>query len=382
MGRMNIGLLGVMPLRMRLLAAAALIPLAGCAEVDYRLWQITDGKPPGLAGAIAPVPEIPQPPPPEAQPRAPARNPLAKSSVPFAQSHAALRDDPMALRFLAVRQMAKDGMLPAEALAGRINTNIGGLLPLTAPQKPAEGLDRPIPPLDVVFDQFRRLDEASQVPMRPAEKDARRAFLLDQLLPANPAKRMVLAPHDKESARMVLSRLGHLEDAGLITPEEHVQEAAAIETMMTALPEKLQPPAPPPEPPPAKKRTAKAGGSGSGSATSGRRMAGGVSGRLEVIPSPLSFEPPKLTADFKGNAGAHLLSMASASHGEVAWQSLNTQFKAELQGLSYKVNRTDLGELGITYRLIVGPMEPAAAEKLCGTLRQKGQACMPTPFPG
>jgi hypothetical protein len=368
-----------MPLRMRLLAAAALVPLAGCAEIDYRLWQLTDGKPPGLVPVAAPAPEPPPQQQPEPEIRPQARNPLAKASVPLAQSMAALRDDPMALRFLAVRQLVKDGLLTADAVERRINTNFGGLLPLTAPEKPAEGLDRPIPPLEVVFDQFRRLDEDAPGPMRSAERAARRDFLLDQLLPENPAKRMILAPHDKESARAVLARLGHLEDAGLITPEERTQEAAAVEAMMTALPEKLLPP-PPPPPEPAKKKK-KSSGKGTGSANPTKRLQGGVSGKLEVIPSPLSFEPPKLTADFKGSAGAHLLSMASVTHGEVAWQSLTTQFKAELQGLSYKVSRTDLGDLGITYRLIAGPMEPAAAEKLCGALRQKGQACMPTPFP-
>jgi hypothetical protein len=40
-----------------------------------------------------------------------------------------------------------------------------------------------------------------------------------------------------------------------------------------------------------------------------------------------------------------------------------------------------LGDLGTTYRLIAGPLDPAAAEALCKTLLPQGQACTPTPFP-
>jgi len=298
----------------------------------------------------------PTPPPPEALPFPAGR--LAPG-----QAEVLLAGDPMALRFLAVKQVAARGLAPVEECAARKDTNLGALLPLTAPIPPAAGLDQPLPPVSDVLDRMDGLYRGGR------GDNAERAFLLDALLPKEPAGRQPYSPQDIASARKLQDRLGRLEDAGLITPEQRASESEAVEKLIASgtLPEVLQPPPPPAKPKPKAKKTGR-----------GSRMEGGVSGRLEVIPSP--NEPPKLTANAKGPAGMHLLSMGNPEFGDRAWEALQKE-QPELAGLGHTVARADLGELGVTYRLVAGPLEPAQAQSLCATLKARGQTCTPTPFP-
>lgn len=356
----------------RLATAAALLAfIAGCADLENQAWEMSNGHRPGLPAPRPPEPPVALPAPLPPEPPLPPAAPIPFAAAPMDTNQAArlLKDDPLALRFVALRRLAEDGLVPPEEALVRKEANMGALLPLTAARKPAAELLQPIPSPDEIAARLRRLAASGRNgPQRAAE----RAFLMDQLLPAAPGEGVVLTPHDLVSARKVLERLNRLEAAGLVTPDEHSREALAVEGMMADLPETVAPPPPPPEPPKPKKKT---------TGRSGQRIAGGVSGKLEVIPSPSAVEAPKLPANYQGQVGAHLLSMASAAYGDRAWEALKTQFKAELGELGYKVERADLGELGVTYRLVAGPMDQAASERLCAALRGKGQACMPTPFP-
>ncbi len=345
---------------------------AGCAEIQNELTHVR-----GVYPGLPPPPPPPEPPPFVIDVPQPPVLPLPELAMPFpparldrTQAATALAGDPMALRFLALRALTEEGLLPIPEAVSRREANLGALLPLTSATRPPVEAELPIPPLPRLLDRFRSLDPES----------AERAFLLDQILGADPTRRVDLAPHDKVSGRKVLDRLARLEDAGLITPEERRREAGAVEALVATLPEVLLPPPEPEKPKPAKRKVAGKGGTGT-AGTGARRLEGGVTGRLEVIPSPTIFEAPKIDAGFAGKAGVHLLSMATAAYGDKAWEALTNQFKQELAGLSFTVQRADLGELGVTYRLVAGPLEPAAAERLCGVIRQKGQACMPTPWP-
>ncbi len=376
-----------MPLHLRKLLFLALLPLvAGCQRLEMEM-DIANARMdefqakregrqyirPGLEPLYAPKPPKPE------DMLSPA--PVAPDGdyVPFPpgrltpeQAEILLAGDPMALRFLAVKALAQHGLLPVEDAGQRKDTNLGALLPLTVPQPPAAGLEAPLPPLAEVIDRFAGLStprRGDQTP-RATERD----FLADTLLPKAPGRRQQYAPPDIASARKLQERLGRLEDAGLITPDQRAGESKAIEQLVSGgtLPEVLQPP-PVAEPPKPARKPAATGGRGN-------RMPGGVSGRLEIIPSPPGVEPPRLTAAAKGPAGVHLLSMGSAGHGDKAWDALVKEH-AELAALGHTVARADLGELGVTYRLIAGPMEPAQAESLCATLTPRGQSCTPTPFP-
>lgn len=330
------------------------------------LYQPPDDSRP--AGFVPP----PEPPPAEDLPFPPRL-------IGHAEAEALLAGDPAALRFLAIRRLAESGLIGGDDAVARVAANLGALLPLTVAEPPAAGLLAPVPPPSEIERMVAGLWN------RPGG-EAQRAFVVDNLLPKTPAQRQALTIPDKQSARQALQRLDRLNAAGLIDPAQHEAEARAVQALLdgNTLPESLAAVAPPPEPvQPAKPKKTGKGGSGTGGSGSGRpmeRLSGGVSGELKVIPSPAELTAPTLPANFSGQAGLHLLSMGSATHGEQAWKALTTSHP-ELAGLTYKVVRADLGDLGVTHRLIAGPLSPAKAAELCAALRPKGQSCQPTPFP-
>lgn len=374
------------PRRVLMVALAPLL-LAGCqslkTELDVAAWRLDraqaalEGRQyirPGLEPLYAakpPPPDAELPPPPPPVPPPPEAVPFPAGRLAPEQAEMLLAGDPMALRFLALKQLAARGLVPVDDVGARKDANLGALLPLTAPEPPAAGLEAPLPPL---ADMVARFDGLSRSAVRgtPESRAAERDFLAEAVLPKAPAKRQSYSPPDITSARKLQDRLGRLEDAGLITPDQRAGETAAVDKLVAGgtLPEVLEPPKAP-EPPKPKKKT-----------TSGRgnRMPGGVSGKLEIIPSPYGVDAPKLASGAAGPAGMHLLSMGSAAHGDKAWEALAKEH-AELAGLGHTVSRADLGELGVTYRLIAGPVEPARAESLCAALKARGQQCTPTPFP-
>lgn len=378
-----------MSLRIRLISTALILPLlAGCAalqaplddmQVDVEKAAARERGPIIRPGLESLYDKPADPAPMMAAPRRPAPVPPSPESLPFPpgrldvpQAETLLAGDPMALRFLAVKDLAARGLVPVEDSAQRRDGNLGALLPLTAPLPPASGLERPIPPVAEVVGEIARLADGrgrGNDDSRAAERD----FLINRLLPKQPSQRQPWAPQDIASARRLQERLSRLEDAGLITPEQRAAETAAADALIASgrLPE-IMPAAitPPPPPKPARKTAGR----------SGARMPGGVSGQLVVIPSPPEVTAPKLAADAKGPAGVHLLSMGTATHGDRAWDALKKEH-AELADLGHTVSRADLGELGVTYRLIAGPMDSAQADKLCATLTPRGQTCTPTPFP-
>ncbi len=321
---------------------------------------------PVLAGGCAGPAEAP---PPAAPPPPPAVTlALPAGHMDNAEAARLLAGDPLALRFVALRALDEAGLVRPEEANPRILNNKGALLPLTWPQPPSIGLDRPIPPLDKILARFRAL-ESGTASGSPASRATERAFLLDSLLPARPAVRQALTPPDLVGARRLLVRLDRLTDAGLITGTEKAAESQAVLQLMASgrLPETVTPPAPPPPPPPPKPKH--------------RGHHHPYHGYLaEVLPDPPGADPTPLRKDARGPAGVALLSMAAASYGNMAWAALSKEY-SELAPLSYKVVKVDLGQMGVTWRLIAGPLDPPAAEKLCATLKAKGQECVPTPFP-
>ncbi|MDA8229807.1 MAG: hypothetical protein M0006_00550 [Magnetospirillum sp.] len=362
-----------------------LVPLlptlvAGCGGVDVSRRALMDPRSlfdphPGLeqaqsAPSLSP-PASPSPPPGPAsvpsleRPQSSPDDPLpfpAVAQVSGPQAVRELEGDPLALRFLIVRQLLDERLISPSEAAVRVDANKGALLPLTAPQPPAVGLDRPLPPVDAILARFRALDAARDA------ADGERSFLLDAILPAAPAARRPLTPPDLASARALLARLDRLEETGLIGADERFREKRAVEALVDSgkLPDKAA--VPTPSPPPATEAKA----------APGHRPHHGF--EPEIAPSPPGMDPPKLAPGAKGPAGAYLLAMASPAFGDKAWTVLAQQ-NPELAGLSHKLVKADLGNLGVTYRLIAGPVDPAAADKLCGALRARNQDCLPTPFP-
>tara|TARA_R110000868_G_scaffold92100_3_gene255250 strand:- start:25935 stop:26861 length:927 start_codon:yes stop_codon:yes gene_type:complete len=72
-----------------------------------------------------------------------------------------------------------------------------------------------------------------------------------------------------------------------------------------------------------------------------------------------------------------LASVRDASGAESEWKRLSSKNKDLLGNLQMFVQRTDLGDKGVFYRLQAGPLANAgAAETLCGNLKQRNVGCL------
>jgi hypothetical protein len=307
----------------------------------------------------------------------PAALPFPWLEIPWSEAEAILSGDPGALRFLALKHLAQDGLIELDDTIQRRAANLGALLPMTVPTPPAAGLDRPATPPAALIRRFNQIYDTAKG--TPESRAAERGFLLDAVMPGAKAPRGMLAkPTDMGQARAGLARLDRLRQAGLISGGEHERESLALQKLIAdgGLPEMLIADLPPPPPPPPPKKATKKAGSGRPVG----RMEGGVSGRFEVIPSPPQVAAPKISVGSNAPAGLHLLSMGTAIHAEKAFEALKKEFP-DLAPLSFTVSKADLGELGATYRLIAGPTDSANAEKICADIRAKGQSCQATPFP-
>jgi hypothetical protein len=72
-----------------------------------------------------------------------------------------------------------------------------------------------------------------------------------------------------------------------------------------------------------------------------------------------------------------LASVRDESAASAEWKRLSSKNKDLLGNLQMFVQRTDLGDKGVFYRLQAGPLTDAsAAEKLCGDLKQRNVGCL------
>ena len=320
--------------------------LTGCGSDHYGVPD--DFKPPRKAH----LPPPPPPPPPKQVVI------LAYGSVRGDDAIDLLSGDIIALRFLALKQLAEDWVIPPEAALSRINANKGALLPLTQPP-PSVGLDRVIPSLPQIFSTVRTM---------PPQSNAM-TLVLDSILPQVPKSREVLAPQTKEAARKVVARLARLAAVGLITADEQAQEQDALYALINSdriAETDVLPPPPPPPPPPPKHR-----GNGGANHRGFEPL---------YIPDPSNYKAPILDEKSTGPAGLYLMQIPDPAQADKSWTMLKTQ-SPELASLGYVLVRTDLGAVGITWRLVAGPVKPDEARKLCEGVRPKNQDCTPIPFP-
>ncbi|BAE52527.1 hypothetical protein amb3723 [Paramagnetospirillum magneticum AMB-1] len=300
----------------------------------------------GIVGVPPPAESWPSPQP-EVVPE-PVRYPEVRLNVPTV-----IASDPEAQRFLLLRQLVEAGLVTPDEASIRRNANIGALLPYSAPP-PASGLGRPVALRDIA-DRLSRLSvPTAGVPasVRQAERD----FLMDGLLPAEPSLRTPPARKDSPALATGRRRAEDMARLGLVEHDEFQREMAAI----IAAERDLANAPPPPPPPPKKKRPA----------PKKTVPDGGVPGATREGDTPGGIVPfnPKATL------GLHLLSMASPNMTDKAVDALKKEYP-ELSALEFKAVKTDIPDLGTTYRLIAGPMSGADADTLCRALRGKGQSC-------
>lgn len=76
----------------------------------------------------------------------------------------------------------------------------------------------------------------------------------------------------------------------------------------------------------------------------------------------------------KLGAGTHYVQLGSvktASGASSEWGKLQKKYPSELNAAKYRVERADLGEKGIFYRIQAGPMSSESAAKVCGSIKAK-----------
>lgn len=312
-----------------LIALAALASAAACAEREVK-------------GYSPPAGSWPAPPPPPVVLDTPAP-PDAALRMP-----APLAADPEAQRFHALRRLVEAGLVRPDEADARRNTNLGALLPFTLPP-PAQGLARPAP-LQEIADQLARLSvQPGGLPSAPE-----RGLLLDGVLPLEPKTRALPVRTDAAALALGRNRVGRLAELGLVSPDEGDRELNAIARGEQVL---ANTPPPPPAPPPQKKKPV-------------RKKPAGAGGELKPGDVPGGAIPPT----GKGPLGLHLLSMASDSLTDKAVDALKKEYP-ELGALTFKAVKTEIPDLGTTYRLLAGPLPQAEAEQMCKALRAKGQSC-------
>ncbi|OAN52400.1 hypothetical protein A6A04_00310 [Paramagnetospirillum marisnigri] len=266
-----------------------------------------------------------------------------------------LATDPEAQRFHALRRLVEDGVVRPDEADARRNANLGAMLPYSMPS-PADGLARVAPLQDIA----RRLGRLSVQP-GPAT-GAERDLLLDAVLPAQPRTRTPPPRGDAAALKLGRDRVERLAGLGLVAPDERHNELEAIGQREKVLAN--QPPPPPPEPPKKKKPVRKKPPVGSEGGSKPGDVPGGAI-------------PPK---DTKGPMGVHLLSMASDNLTDKAVDALKKEFPEQLGALTFKAVKTEIPDLGTTYRLLAGPLSAADSEQLCKALRAKGQSCAVAAF--
>jgi len=101
-------------------------------------------------------------------------------------------------------------------------------------------------------------------------------------------------------------------------------------------------------------------------------------------PAPVAPSPPQTAAAPAPSAGADVrgyrLQLGAVKAPEMAkqaWDRIKRQNGDLVGALSVSVDRVDLGDRGVFYRIHAGPIADAAqAERLCAQLRQRGVGCI------
>jgi cell division septation protein DedD len=96
----------------------------------------------------------------------------------------------------------------------------------------------------------------------------------------------------------------------------------------------------------------------------------------EPKPAPVKQSPPPSA----GKTGAYRLQIGavrSEAAAQQEWDRLKKSQKDLLGGVGAGWSRADLGERGVFYRILAGPIDDgAAAERICGELKKRSVGCI------
>lgn len=244
-------------------------------------------------------------------------------------------------RFKTLRQLRDEGLVTGEEYAGRRQSNLGALLPLTSPP-PAAGLDRPVPSNEQIAGRLRAIGRALEMrAMSVGQHAAERGVILDALMAAAPVAvaNPALPPKGLMEAADAVRRLEALQAEGLISSDEYARERAAIERS-------LQP-------------TASAKPAATAAAPASAPAAAAKGG-----PQP----------------AVHLASYRSREAADRGWTQLRRTHKDLLEPLTAEITQINLGPgKGTFFRLNAGPVvDRNVAADICSKLKRRRQYCEPT----
>jgi tetratricopeptide (TPR) repeat protein len=266
-------------------------------------------------------------------------------------------------RFELMRMLRDGNLVTEQEHAARRAANVGALLPLTE-DPPAAGLGRPVPPPDQVRERLEALGRSLQSgAVTPREQQAERTLILDAILPAEPERRApsTLPPTDIMAAAAGVGKLERLRGADLIDDDEYTREREAIEAAIrrATVGATMQP----------KPRQSAVMEQGSAETAPKKVMP-------DEAAAPTSMAAARPT---RPSPGVHLASYRSRAAAEKGWAALSASHKALLGNYRPFITRVDLGSgKGIYFRLFAGPLaDTAAANSLCGQLRERRQYCRP-----
>lgn len=85
---------------------------------------------------------------------------------------------------------------------------------------------------------------------------------------------------------------------------------------------------------------------------------------------------PSIAPATSGNYIVQVASHKSQEEAQTAWTNLRTQHGTIFQGRNADIRRVDLGDRGVFYRAMVGPMGRDQANALCQNLKTAGAGCI------
>jgi hypothetical protein len=98
---------------------------------------------------------------------------------------------------------------------------------------------------------------------------------------------------------------------------------------------------------------------------------------LPAAPAPKPATPPAAAAGRAGGYRLQIGAVRSEAAAQQEWDRLKKTQKDLLGGMGAGYSKADLGEKGVFYRILAGPIDdPAAAERICGELKKRSVGCL------